>query len=248
VVCEIDDLDVGGLCAAAGKFGSHRFGYVVTPNVDHLVRYYEDSAFRSTYHSADFVVLDSRVVALALRVTRGVQLAVCPGSDLTAELLRHVATRSDRIVLIGGSKSQAEQLAASCGLRDIRHHAPPMGFICDAQATDACLAFIEAQSPFRFCFLAVGSPQQEILAQRLQQRGKARGLALCVGASLNFLCGTEKRAPRWMQLAALEWLYRLSRDPRRLARRYLVRGPRVFPYLLRGRLVLRRRAPAAPVF
>jgi exopolysaccharide biosynthesis WecB/TagA/CpsF family protein len=248
VVCEIDDLDVGSFCAAAGEFGSNRFGYVVTPNVDHLVRYYEDTAFRSAYHSADFVVLDSRVVALALRIAKGVRLAVCTGSDLTAELLRHVATRTDRIVLIGGTQSQAQQLAQSCGLRDIRHHAPPMGFIADAQATDACLAFIESQSPFRFCFLAVGSPQQEIIAERLQQRGKARGLALCVGASLNLLSGAEKRAPRWMQLAALEWLYRLSRDPRRLARRYLVRGPRVFPYLLSGRLVLRKRAPGVPVF
>jgi exopolysaccharide biosynthesis WecB/TagA/CpsF family protein len=248
VVCEIDDLDLGGFCAAAGEFGSHRFGYVVTPNVDHLVRYYQDAAFRSAYRSADFVVLDSRVVALALWVMKGLDLAVCTGADLTAELLRRVAARSDRILLVGGTESQAKQLAESCGLHDIRHHAPPMGFISDARATEACLDFIESQSPFRFCFLAVGSPQQEIIAQRLQQRGKARGLALCVGASLNLLSGSEKRAPRWMQRAALEWLYRLSQDPRRLARRYLVRGPRVFPYLLRGRLVLRRRAPGAPVF
>ena len=87
---------------------------------------------------------------------------------------------------------------------------------------------------------AVGSPQQETIAQMLRTRGVARGLALCIGASLNFITGVEKRAPVWMQKMALEWLYRLMQDPRRLARRYLVRGPRIFAHLRRSRVVLRK--------
>jgi exopolysaccharide biosynthesis WecB/TagA/CpsF family protein len=122
-----------------------------------------------------------------------------------------------------------------------------MGFISDAAAAEDCLRFIEAQSPFRFCFLAVGSPQQEILAHRLQTRGSARGLVFCVGAALNFITGAEARAPRWMQQMALEWLYRLLQDPRRLANRYLVRGPRIFGHLLGGRLVLRVRSRSGPL-
>jgi exopolysaccharide biosynthesis WecB/TagA/CpsF family protein len=116
-----------------------------------------------------------------------------------------------------------------------------MGFIGDPAAVETCLQFIESASPFRFCFLAVGSPQQERIAALLRARGRARGLGLCVGASLNFLTGAEKRAPQWVQRLALEWLYRLGQDPRRLARRYLVRGPRIFRYLQRSRLVLRQR-------
>jgi len=188
------------------------------------------------------VLLDSRVVALAMRVLKGRRFAVSPGSDLTVELLRRVATPADRVVLIGGSDSQAKIVGATFELADIRHHNPPMGFVSDAEAAEDCLRFIEAQSPFRFCFLAVGSPQQEILAHRLQARGSARGLVFCVGAALNFITGAEVRAPRWMQQMALEWLYRLLQDPRRLARRYLVRGPRIFGHLLAGRLVLRVRS------
>lgn len=214
---------------------------MVTPNVDHLLRYYEDLSFRPLYQSAAYVLLDSRVIALAMRVLKGVRFAVCPGSDLTVELLRRVAAASDRIVLIGGSDSQARVVGATFELADVRHHNPPMGFIADAEATETCLRFIEAQSPFRFCFLAVGSPQQELIAQRLQTRGTARGLVLCVGAALNFVSGAERRAPRWMQLMALEWLYRLLQNPRRLARRYLARGPRIFGHLLHGRLTLRAR-------
>jgi exopolysaccharide biosynthesis WecB/TagA/CpsF family protein len=217
------------------------YAYVVTPNVDHLIRYCEDPSFRAVYHSAQYRLLDSRVLALTLRLLKRTHLAVCTGSDLTADLLEHVASPDDPIVLIGGSESQAKEIVASTGLRNVHHHNPPMGFITNAEATETCLHFIEAQSPFRFCFLAVGSPQQELIAQRLQARGKARGLVLCVGAALNFLTGAERRAPRWMQRLSLEWLYRLSQDPGRLARRYLLRGPRIFGYLLCGRLVLRPR-------
>jgi exopolysaccharide biosynthesis WecB/TagA/CpsF family protein len=217
------------------------YGYVVTPNVDHLIRYCEDPSFRALYRSARYTLLDSRVVALTMRLLKRTHFAVCTGSDLTAGLLGHVVTSADPIVLIGSSESQAKEIAGGYGLRNVHHHNPPMGFITDPEATETCLRFIEAQSPFRFCFLAVGSPQQEIIAQHLQARGKARGLVLCVGAALNYLTGAERRAPRWMQRLALEWFYRLVQDPKRLARRYLVRGPRVFGYLLCGRLVLRPR-------
>jgi exopolysaccharide biosynthesis WecB/TagA/CpsF family protein len=242
-VCEIDDLDLPACSAAAAVFGFERYGYAVTPNVDHLIRYCDDPSFRVLYRSAQFVLLDSRVVAIAMRLLTGVRLRVCPGSDLTADLLGRVVSPPDRIILIGGSASQANQIGTIYGLSNIHHHDPPTGFIKDAQATEDCLRFIEARSPFRFCFLAVGSPQQEIIAQLLQSRDRARGLALCVGAALNFITGAERRAPRWMQALALEWLHRLVLDPRRLAYRYLIRGPRIFGYLLQRRLAVHPRGP-----
>ena len=118
-----------------------------------------------------------------------------------------------------------------------------MGFIHDTAQVEVCLNFIEANSPFRFCLLAVGAPQQEKLAHLLKTRGVARGLALCIGASINFLTGVEQRAPLWMQNAGLEWLFRLLQEPGRMANRYLVRGPRVFGLLRQAQIVLRQ-APA----
>jgi exopolysaccharide biosynthesis WecB/TagA/CpsF family protein len=166
---------------------------------------------------------------------------VSPGSDLTAALLSSVARPGDSVVLVGATPHQAEQLRTRYGLASLRHIAPPMSFMDDPEAVETCLLEIEAASPFRFCFLAVGSPQQEILAHELKKRGIARGLALCVGGSINFLTGVEKRAPRWSRLMGLEWLFRLLRDPRRLAKRYLLRGPRIF--FLLPRLELRARRP-----
>jgi exopolysaccharide biosynthesis WecB/TagA/CpsF family protein len=245
-ICEIDNLDLEAFSQTAAAFGFDRCAYVVTPNVDHLIRYCEDFSFRGLYRLAAYTLLDSRVAALASRFAGHTRLAVCPGSDLTAKLLGEVASAGDRVVMIGGTHLQAQALAARYGLRNVRHHCPPMGFIDNREATETCLRFIESQSPFRFCFLAVGSPQQEMLAQRVQARERARGLVLCVGAALNFLSGVERRAPRWMQRMALEWLFRLLQNPRRLGRRYLLRGPRFFAYLLSGRLVLRARAPGTP--
>jgi hypothetical protein len=99
---------------------------------------------------------------------------------------------------------------------------------------------MELSSPFRFSFLAIGSPQQEMIAAKLKERGVVRGLALCIGAAVNYLTGIEKRVPNWMQQLGWEWFYRLVQNPRRLARRYLVRGPLIFPLLFQLELRLRR--------
>lgn len=236
---QFDNHDLESFTGVVADFGQTRFGYVVTPNTDHLIRLGEDDRLRQTYAHATFVLLDSQFVALSLRLLRGIRLPVCTGSDLTERLLSHIVSSDDSVVLIGASSQQAECLAQRFGLRNLIHHNPPMGFIHDPEAVEECLRFVEAHSPFRYCLLAVGSPQQEIIAEKLAARGRAQGLALCIGASVDFLTGAEKRAPAWMRRFGLEWSYRLLSNPRRLAYRYLVRGPRVLPMLSRYRVSLR---------
>jgi exopolysaccharide biosynthesis WecB/TagA/CpsF family protein len=235
----LQNYDLSEFTAIAAKFGQQSFDFVVTPNVDHLIRYCDDASFRHSYSHAGHVLLDSRVLASLLRLTKGINPRVCPGSDLTLALLK-LAQPDDRIVLIGASERQAQQLRSLFGLRQLFHHEPPMGFINDPKAVETCLQFVEAHSPFRFCFLAVGSPQQERIASELKQRGLAHGLGLCIGASINFLTGIERRAPRWIQLTGFEWLFRLLQDPNRLAKRYLLRGPRILVLLPSIHFDLRR--------
>jgi len=245
-VLEVDDYDLEGALTLVSAFGTERFGYIVTPNVDHIVRHYEDRAFRELYSQASYVLLDSRFLSHTLGLVRRQLLRVCLGSDLTSAILHRVIKPLDRAVLVGGSPAQAEFLRTSFGLKALTHIEPPMGFIRNPAAVETCLRDIEAVGAFRFCFLAIGSPQQEIIARKLKERGKARGLALCVGASIDFMTGSEQRAPRWMQQAGLEWLYRLCRDPKRLWKRYLVRGPRIF--FLLSRIDFRiRKSVASPV-
>lgn len=245
LACPVDDLDVSAFAQAAAAFGQERFGYAVTPNADHLIRLHDEPGFRALYAQAEFVLMDSRLVAHVVRLLRRQRLPVCPGSDAVETILRAVVAPDDPVVLIGASAAQAAELAQRYGLRRLAHFNPPMGFVRDPAALEECLRFVEAHSPFRFCLLAVGAPQQELVARHLLARGAARGLALCVGASVDFLTGVERRAPRWMRRLGLEWLFRLLQSPRRLAYRYLVRGPRVFLLLRRTDFVLRPAGAAA---
>lgn len=206
--------------------GDEPFGYLVTPNVDHVVRNWRDGGnLVRIYDDAELSLCDSRIVSLIGRLC-GVRLPVVTGSDLTAILLEYLVDPYERLTIIGGSEDLIGRLARRYGLRNIVHHNPPMGFIRDPLAVLEASQFIE-RNPARFVFLAVGSPQQEILAQAIRQRGHARGLGLCVGASLLFLTGDLKRAPVWMQKAKLEWLFRLVQEPSRMWRRYLYEGPKI---------------------
>ncbi len=239
----LSDAALPGFVGVAQRFGHDEYAYAVTPNVDHLLRYCDDASFRDLYAAARFVLLDSRFLAHLVRLTTGVRLPVCPGSDLVAHLFEAVIQPDDVIVLIGSTAAKADMLRQRFGLRQLRHHQPPMGFIDDPQAVEAALGFVEAQGAFRFCFLAVGCPQQEMLAHALKTRKRAKGLALCVGASIEFITGGERRAPAWLGAIGMEWLFRLVQNPRRLAGRYLIRGPRIFFLLPRlGFRIRSRRA------
>ena len=208
---------------------------VVTPNVDHIVRLHaaEGAAAErlwSAYRDASLCINDSRILA-RLAAWRNVRLPVVPGSDLTRGLLHHLEP-GDRIAVIGGDAATVGELAARCPGTEIVQHIPPMGLLRNAPALAEAAAFAVA-SGGRFVFLAVGSPQQELLAQLIRADPSARGVVLCIGAGIDFLTGRARRAPAWIQRAHLEWLHRLLSDPRRLWRRYLVEGPRIFALALR---------------
>ena len=241
ILLQFDDYDLEGFIKVAADFGQNEFGYVVTPNTDHLIRYHDDASFRVLYADARYVLLDSRFLSYLFKLLRGVSLPVCAGSDLTSAVFRRVIQPDDKLVLIGATEPQAQQLRVQLGLKNLQHYNPPMGFIKDSIAVEACLQFIEQHSPARFLFLAIGSPQQEVIAQHIKQRNRFHGMGLCIGASINFMTGDERRAPHWMQRMGCEWLYRLLQDPRRLAKRYLVRGPRIFVLLRHIRVGLRNK-------
>lgn len=226
------DLPIDSVLAwLDGRPAMAPFGYVITPNADHLVRMQRQSWLRQIYAEATLRLLDSRVVARGARLFGLPTPPVVPGSDLTARLVREVIRPGEAVTIIGMPEEAVAALATRCGLRCIAHHNPPMGFDDDPAAMERAVRFIE-EHPARFTFIAVGEPRQCRLAHIVKQRGRARGIGLCIGASLLFLSGHERRAPRAVQRAGLEWAWRLGQNPRRLARRYLVDSPKVLGVLL----------------
>lgn len=236
---EFDRLDFNDVKAWLRSATSETpYAFLVTPNVDHLVRIDREPSLKALYESADLCVCDSRILKLLARL-RGIKLPLVPGSDLCAALFDDVIAPGDRIAIVGADQRCVEQLEARFPQTSFHHFEPPMGLRSNPEARRAAADFI-ASSRARFTFIAVGSPQQEMIAKEVREIGEARGIGLCIGAGLDFIIGRQKRAPRWIQRLGLEWAHRLGTNPRRLWRRYLVEGVRILPIWLRWKKPDRR--------
>jgi len=211
------------------------FGYVVTPNADHLVRLSRDASLLPLYQGAMLRLLDSRVVARAALAIGLQPPLVTTGSDLTGLLLSKHLAAEERVTIIGLRAGHLADLVERTGIAPPAHYDPPMGFDRNPDEMRRAVQFV-LDHPARLVFLAVGSPRQERLAAAIVATGEAHGTGLCIGASLEFLAGAVKRAPGFMQRFGIEWLHRMLSDPRRLLRRYLIDNPPIFWLLLRERL------------
>lgn len=218
---------------------SGTFSYVVTPNVDHVVRLNQDqgdsrtSAFAEAYGAAGLVLCDSRILQRLAKLS-GLDLPLVPGSDLTRVLLEDPRMIGRQVAIIGGSATlitSLERCAPGIRFGQLR---PPMNVLGDATAMAEIERFVAGQRADIVLF-AMGAPQSEIAAHRCLNAGRSRGIGLCVGASLEFIIGEKRRAPHWMQRLGMEWAFRLGSEPRRLWRRYLVEGPRIFMIWARQR-------------
>ncbi|MDP3739911.1 MAG: WecB/TagA/CpsF family glycosyltransferase [Hyphomonadaceae bacterium] len=201
------------------------FAYAATPNVDHMVRLDQNPELRPLYADAWLNLCDSRVLELFAKFSN-VLLPAAPGADVVQRLFEDHIHPDDTVVVIGGTAKIARKLRERYRLNDLRWLDAPPNLKDDAHARSECGYFIRA-NPAPWIFLAVGSPQQEMIAHEVAAAGDAVGVAICCGASLEFLAGEVSRAPKWMRDTRLEWMHRLGSEPARLWRRYLVDGPRI---------------------
>ncbi|GGA64524.1 hypothetical protein GCM10011369_02360 [Neiella marina] len=227
---DFDDLDSSQVLQQLKQWAdSARDGHiVVTPNVDHVVKYHdrELTDFKRAYDAAAMVLCDSQILRRLSSFGRQSLSYLNTGSDLTVRLFEQVLQGSDyRVMVIGSSATDVAQVMTKYRVANCHCHVPPMGFIDDPIAVQACVEQVQHYQP-DFIFLAVGCPRQEILAQHLKTQG-CHGVMLCIGASIDFMVGKQHRAPMWMQKNGLEWLFRLCSSPQRLWRRYLVDGPKI---------------------
>lgn len=208
---------------------SHRGGTVYTPNVDHVVVAEENEAFRSAYAEVSLSLVDGMPVLWAARMLGfGVPEKVS-GSDLFEPLIERAARGRLPVFLVGGQPGVAERArerlkARYPGLEVVGIRSPRIDGDGYAEDEDALVAEIRAARP-ALVFVACGAPKSELFSHR--NRAKLHpSVLVCVGAAIDFAAGTARRAPRWLSRVGLEWLYRLLREPRRLARRYLLRDPK----------------------
>ncbi len=212
-------IEAGAEVAHLGS--ADKFSYVVTPNIDHLSRLSGavGSDLHTIYLQASLSLCDSRIVEKILRLSKKDIKAVVPGSDLTIHLFEQVLLPEHNVLVLGCSESEITALKSLYPKLNIQHINPSMGFINKPEEVNQLVQRV-IESNADYLFLAVGSPRQEIFANKLKQAGLQKGVALCIGASINFILGAEVRAPKWIQKIHMEWCYRMLQDPKRLVKRY----------------------------
>jgi N-acetylglucosaminyldiphosphoundecaprenol N-acetyl-beta-D-mannosaminyltransferase len=206
-----------------------RGGFVVTPNVDHVVIAERGEDFRAAYAAADLSLADGKPIVWSSRLLGAPLPAKVSGADLVPPLMDRAAARGWRVFLLGAgpgvAQAAAERLRRERRVDVVGVAAPTVRVDGGPDPEgDAAVEAIQAARP-HLVLVAFGAPKQEVWMQR-RRDAVAPAVLLGVGASLDFVAGRVRRAPRWVSDAGFEWLWRLAREPRRLWRRYLVEDPR----------------------
>jgi len=196
---------------------------VATLNVDHLVKLEKDPEFRAAYAAQDFVVADGNPIVWMRRIA-GHRTALVPGSELVEPVAEMAAQLGVPVALIGATDYA---LDAAAGKLSEDHKdlvvsftaAPQLGFDPLGPEADALIARLRDSSA-GLVFLALGAPKQEVFAARIRAAVPHIGI-LSIGAGLDFLAGSQRRAPVFVRRIAMEWAWRILMNPRRLLVRYI---------------------------
>ena len=208
---------------------------VVTPNLDHAVMLQEHQQLQEAYRRADLVVADGWPLVMAARLLRRPLPARVAGSDLVPAIFsRAHASRGLTVFLLGAGPGVANRAAERIhtnwpAVQVVGTHSPPIGFEHDEEENLEILARIAAAGP-DLLVVGLGAPKQELWVTNHRVQIHARA-AICAGATIDFLAGEKRRAPRWLRTIGLEWCHRMCSEPRRLVRRY-ARDAWMFPRLL----------------
>ena len=208
--------------ARASADGGEGVGLVVTPNVDHVRRLRRDPRFAAAYASAAIVTCDGFPVYHYARLRGCAPPGRVTGCDLARALLRHEALARHRVFFVADSEATAAGLRRWADRRAMGGQmatcVPPHGFEHDPAQGDALAARI-AEHGTTLLLMGVGAPRSEVFVH-----GHRASLppcwALCVGQALRIEAGVIRRAPALVSALNAEWLWRLAREPRRLAARY----------------------------
>ena len=209
--------------------------YVVTPNVDHAVMLQENEALRNVYDSASLILADGFPIIVASKLLKKPLPERVAGSELVPKIFAAATPSAPlSIYLLGAAEGVADRAA------EIIHatwpnvavtgtYSPPMGFENDESENRRIIEKIAEVQP-DILVVGLGAPKQELWVHRHFEQLPTK-VALCVGATIDFLAGEKSQAPVWMRRSGLEWVHRMLSEPKRLVKRY-ARDAWVFPQLV----------------
>jgi N-acetylglucosaminyldiphosphoundecaprenol N-acetyl-beta-D-mannosaminyltransferase len=211
--------------AIEAMIASGKKSYVVAINVDVVMKIENDPYLKEITDKADMVLVDGTPLVWIAKAHKKPVKEKVSGSDLVPRLCEAAAEKGYTVFILGGKDGVAQQAKEKLeqkypGIRIVGTYAPPMGFEKNEEALAKTNAAITAASPDLLitCF---GCPKQEKFIYENMEKYDAR-VSVCAGATVDFLAGNVKRAPKWMSDHGLEWFYRFTQEPKRLFKRYFV--------------------------
>jgi exopolysaccharide biosynthesis WecB/TagA/CpsF family protein len=239
-VIERHDVDaVVDIVASRLKGGFRRGLALGSVNLDHLHHFGDESALGCQSGPEWLLLADGMPIAWRGQLLTSQPWPRVTGADLLPRILALAEHGGYRIGFLGGTEETlalaAERLADQYpGITIAGMWSPDPE---ELKARSAQIAAEIRATRTEILVVSLGKPRQE---RWIVQHGTSTGadVFLPFGAAVDFYAGTKQRAPRWMQRFGLEWLYRLSREPRRLARRYLIQGPMALVQAVRAKLLI----------
>lgn len=199
--------------------------YIVAINVDVVVKMEKDHYLKKIVDTADMVLVDGKPLVWISQLHHRPVKEKISGSDLVPQLCEMAAVNGYSIFILGGKEGVADQAKTELkkkyrSLRIVGTYSPPIGFEKDPDELEKMNQMISDVKPDLLitCF---GCPKQEKWIFENYNKYDAK-VSVCAGATVDFLSGNVKRAPRWMSEHGMEWFYRFLQEPRRMFKRYFI--------------------------
>ncbi len=205
--------------------------YVVTPNVDHIVQLETNKELQAVYKNASLILTDGKPLLWIANWYGTPIKEKISGSDLFPLLCKIAAEKGYKMFFLGAAEGVAAKAADNLmnkfkDLQVVGTYSPPLGFETNQGEMDKIKSMIKKAKP-DILIVGLGCPKQEkFMYQHCQELGVPISFGL--GASFDFEAGNIKRAPRWMSEHGLEWLFRITQDPKRMLKRYLIDDRMIF--------------------
>lgn len=207
------------------------YHYVVTPNSDIVVKMQDDPELKRICEEADLILTDGQIVVKLSRKTKHpIKERVCM-TDFVWEVCDLASEKGYKVFLFGGKEDVLEKATVKIRkiypkLDIVDSYSPPFGFEKDEkQLASANERIRKSEADILIVFL--GCPKQEKFIAENKDK-YCVPVSITMGGCVDFIAGTVKRAPLWMQRSGLEWFYRFLQEPRRMFRRYFIDDIKIF--------------------
>lgn len=208
-----------------------KIGQVITPNVDQIVRMEWDEYFKTICDNCELLLVDGHPLMWIAKAYGKPFKQKIPGSDLVPILCEEAAKKGYKVFFLGAAEGVAAKAAEILkkrypGLLVAGTYSPPIGFEKDKDELEKINNML-FESEADMLFVGMGVPKQDIFIYENMNKYKIP-MSFSIGGTIDFIAGTQKRAPKWVSRIGFEWFYRLLKDPKRMFKRYIVDDFKIF--------------------